>query len=577
MFKDELIKKIEKSESFVIPMWLKRVRPDILNWIKNETSSFTTKSIMENVFIILNGDPPRCLCGNYRIFNTFEKGYRTGCKLGNRCLEVEKNRIEKQKNTLLEKYGVTNASKLESSKQKTINTNLEKYGTNHHSQNSVVKEKTKETKKLRTIEQKLNSKNKTKETNLKTYGVDHHMKLEIQKQKVKLTNVERYNVEFPLQNIDSVTKMKETFLNNNLLDEVNKKRKQTIIEKYKVDAVSKIHLLSNTLEILKNKQNFDSFVNQKTREEVLTELKIHEHTLYLYAKKYNSTELFKRPLTSKFEKQVSEFLNELNLTYTQNDRTVIKPMEIDFYIKEFNLAIECCGLYWHSENSAGRNRNYHFEKFTKCKDLEITLLTIFQDEWENENEKVKNRIKYFLDYKLDKVYARNTQVKEISTNLAKEFIEEFHIQNYTPASIKIGLFYQDELCAVMTFGKSRFNKNNQFELVRYCSNKNIVGGPQKLLSYFKEKYNPENIISYSDNRYFNGAMYKNLNFVENDTHIGYFYTDYHKRFNRLNFQKHKLVEAGNDKNKSEWEIMQELGYDRIWDCGQTTWTLKIDK
>ena len=577
MLKQELIEKLSSSKSFVIPMWLKRERQDILSFLNEETKNYETKSIMEQVYIVLNGKPPKCECGNYRIFNTFEKGYRIGCKFGNKCIDVAKNRTEKLKLTLLENYGVTNAAKLEYVKQKTKQTNLEKYGVQHHSQNQHVKEKTKVTKQSKTTEHLYIQTQKTKQTNLSKYGVEHHMKLKSQQQKVKLANKEKYNVEFPLQNSQSVEKMKLTYKTNNEINSVNEKRKQTIIEKYNVDAISRKNLIDLAKEVLFDKEKFINFVTNKTREEVLTDLKIHDHTLYLYAKKYESTDLFKRPLTSEFEKEVSQFLIELNVTFKQNDRKVIYPRELDFYIEEYNLAIECCGLYWHSENSANRDRNYHFDKFQKCKEKEITLLTIFQDEWINETEKIKNRIRAFTEKNFEKIYARNTVIKKVSPDEAKEFLEKHHIQSYATSSIRIGLYHCNELVSVMTFGKSRFKKDFDYELIRYCSNKNVIGGAKKLFTYFVKTYEPKNVISYSDNRYFNGNMYKSFNFKEKDTTIGYFYTNYHKRFNRLNFQKHKLVEQGYDKNKSEWEIMQELGYDRIFDCGQTTWVLTFDK
>lgn len=44
------------------------------------------------------------------------------------------------------------------------------------------------------------------------------------------------------------------------------------------------------------------------------------------------------------------------------------------------------------------------------------------------------------------------------------------------------------------------------------------------------------------------------------------------RYNRIHYQKYKLVKAGYDPALSEWEIMKEQGYDRIWNCGQSTWT-----
>jgi hypothetical protein len=58
--------------------------------------------------------------------------------------------------------------------------------------------------------------------------------------------------------------------------------------------------------------------------------------------------------------------------------------------------------------------------------------------------------------------------------------------------------------------------------------------------------------------------------------VGYYYTDYHKRYNRMQFQKHKLVKEGYDSSLSEWEIMQSKKYDRIWDCGQITWVKKLE-
>jgi len=571
----ELEKKLKTSKSSSIPLWLKRSRKDILEWIILETNQYQTKSIMENVYIVFNGEPPKCKCGNYRMFNTYDKGYRIGCKLGNKCLDVGYNRTLNQRATLISTYGVTNAAQLDSSKEKTKTTNLKKYGVEHHSQSASIKEKTIKSRKARTTEQRTCEKKKSIETNLAKYGEEHHMKLVSQQKKVKDSNSQKYGHEFPLQNKASAERMRKSYIDGNNMLKVNSKRKKTFLEKYQVDAASRINLLPKTVEILADADKFKQTIIGKTREEALDLLNIHEHTLYLYAKKYNATELFKRPLLSSFEKEVSEFLDELGISYTQNDRIKIAPNELDFLIQEYNVAIECCGLYWHSENSSGRDRTYHFNKFNKCKELGISLLTIFQDEWDLQKEKVKIRIKLALDVSLDRIYGRNTTVREITTIEAKSFIDEHHLQSYSPASIKLGLYRENELCSVMTFGKSRYNKNYEYELIRFCSTKNVIGGVEKLFSYFVKNFNPTNIISYSDNRYFTGNMYKTLGFLEGENNIGYFYTDYKSRFNRLQFQKHKLVEQGFDKTKSEWNIMQDRKYDRIWDCGQTTWTLNL--
>jgi hypothetical protein len=159
----------------------------------------------------------------------------------------------------------------------------------------------------------------------------------------------------------------------------------------------------------------------------------------------------------------------------------------------------------------------------------------------------------------------------------KEFLDRNHIQGSTGHKIAVGLQYENTLVAIMTFGLSRYNKKYQWELVRYCSNTAVLGGASKLFKYFIDNFKPKSMVSYSDNRWFTGSIYSILGLTQNSTTIGYQYTDYKKRIDRQHFQKHKLVEQGQDASKSEWEIMQELKYDRIWDCGQICWTINFDK
>ena len=67
----------------------------------------------------------------------------------------------------------------------------------------------------------------------------------------------------------------------------------------------------------------------------------------------------------------------------------------------------------------------------------------------------------------------------------------------------------------MSFRKtSRFDKNVDWELMRYCNklNTNIVGGASKLFSYFMNTSQPNSIVSYSDKRYFDGNLYQQLGF-----------------------------------------------------------------
>jgi G:T-mismatch repair DNA endonuclease (very short patch repair protein) len=572
---DTLINQLTHNKSPTIPLWLKRVRPDILSWLEQETKQYKVKNTMERVYIMLHGEPPKCLDGNYCNFNTFEKGYRTGCSLGNKCASVAQDRLTNQKATMLEKYGTENAAQLEFVQLKIKKTNRKRYGTEHHSQNAAVKQKTIETKKNKNKDQLLKEKEKSKLTNIQKYGVDHHMKLQTQQDKVRDTNLSKRGVEYPLQDATSLSKMKET---SKSLDRssIKKKTKDTIFDRYGVTAASRINLPKETLRILDDRDIFRKFVNDKERKDVLQQLQIAEHTLYLYAKKYDAASLFKRPLVSAFEIEVADFLTQNGIRYEQNNRTIISPKELDFFLPDYDIAIECCGIYWHSELSAGRTSQYHYEKFKQCKEKNIQLITIFDDEWNDKREIVMSMLRNKL-LTNSKLFARNCKIVSLTKSEAEVFINKHHVQGYTSGSVRIGLQHQGSTVAVMTFGKSRFNKKYEWELLRFCSNAVVVGGAGKLLSYFVGNFKPKNIVSYSDNRWFTGTVYDKLGFTEKSTTVGYFYTDYNKRYNRLAFQKYKLVSEGFNAMLSEWEIMQQRKFDRIWDCGQVCWELEIKR
>jgi hypothetical protein len=76
-------------------------------------------------------------------------------------------------------------------------------------------------------------------------------------------------------------------------------------------------------------------------------------------------------------------------------------------------------------------------------------------------------------------------------------------------------------------------------------------------------------------RLFDGKMYENLGFEKIHLSVPeYYWIKNSERHHRSKFMKHKLVEQGFDKNKTEVEIMHERGYKRIWGCGQVRWEYK---
>lgn len=171
-----------------------------------------------------------------------------------------------------------------------------------------------------------------------------------------------------------------------------------------------------------------------------------------------------------------------------------------------------------------------------------------------------------------KLYARKCKVKNITTDIKNEFLNKYHIQSQGRSSIKLGLFYDDMLVSVMTFGKSRFDSKYKWEIIRLATKSNftIVGGASKLLKHFIRNYNPTSIVTYSDRRFGEGNVYNKIGFDFVDKTLpSYYYVMGLNVYSRFQYQKHKLKFKLNeyDENMSEWENMVHNGYDRIWDCG----------
>lgn len=126
----------------------------------------------------------------------------------------------------------------------------------------------------------------------------------------------------------------------------------------------------------------------------------------------------------------------------------------------------------------------------------------------------------------------------------------------------------------MTFGKKRKilgqnSREGEYELLRFCNklNTNVLGGASKLFKHFIKEYNPTEIISYANCDISDGNLYNILGFKEvSHTGINYWWVK-DKRYHRSNFMKHKLVKEGFDSNKTEKQIMEDRGFNKIYGTG----------
>ena len=277
---------------------------------------------------------------------------------------------------------------------------------------------------------------------------------------------------------------------------------------------------------------------------------------------------------SKDEQEIYDFVKSICPDAVQCDRSVLGGKELDILIPSKKIAIEYCGLYWHSDNF--KSRDYHLSKVEKCSESDIRLITIFEDEWYSDKGKVKDVLANIIDHGVTTIYARKCTIQSISSKTANMFLKENHLQGSGRSNHRYGLYYDGDLFSVMTFSNSNLSrKQYDWEINRYCTKRGfrIVGGANKLFKRFVKDFSPTRIISYSDRRWFDGKVYTSLGFeLDSYTPVNYWYwkPNEFKRYHRYALRKNNK----DNQHLTEWQNRMEQGWFRIWDCGNSkyVWT-----
>lgn len=281
-------------------------------------------------------------------------------------------------------------------------------------------------------------------------------------------------------------------------------------------------------------------------------------------------------VSSQAEKDIVNWLQSIGIHCLTNDRKLISPLELDIVIPEHNIAIEYCGLYWHSETN-GKGSDYHLNKTNLCSTIGLRLVTIFEDEWIHSSEIVKSRLQNLLGLTTKQIHARKCNIKEISSKEANQFLKSNHIQGVGRSNVRIGAYFNNHLIAVMTFSKGNISRKlSGWELDRFCTEiyTRSNGLASKMFKVFVSNYSPNKITTYADRRWTSGGFYSNLGFqfIENTpANYWYFQSPMLHRYHRFTLRKN----SSDDQYLTEWENRQEQGWDRIWDCGSEKYIWEV--
>lgn len=283
------------------------------------------------------------------------------------------------------------------------------------------------------------------------------------------------------------------------------------------------------------------------------------------------------------ENEIVSFIEKLSVRYERRNRKILNGREIDIFLPDYKLGIEFDGLKWHTEEF-GKGKEYHLSKTEECRKQGIRLIHIFEDDWNNRKEIIQHKLLHILHKEENslKIGGRKCNIKKITFQESKKFLDKFHIQGHASATVYLGSFYKEQLVAVMTF-KRESNKSNKWELNRYATNWNysLPGVASKMFSFFITEYKPVEIKSFLDrcwNTEDNINVYNKLGFyVENVLPPDYKYVKGMTCIHKFNFRKEKLSKKYNlPLSMTEKEMANKLKIYRIWNCGLVKYVWKND-
>lgn len=291
------------------------------------------------------------------------------------------------------------------------------------------------------------------------------------------------------------------------------------------------------------------------------------------------------------EDEVAGFLSIFTAVERRN-RTLIAPKEIDIYLPEHRLAIEFCGMYWHSHGDREderKNRLRHFEKYRLCAERGVRLITIYETEWSERQATIKRLLRNAIGRSRGRLMARKCEMRDVPPSEARAFYEAFHPQGGAGNGEHFGLYWRGRLVACMRFtlggnDRGRGARARQWTLSRYASRVTVSGAAGRLFRTFINRHDPELVKSFSDNRLFSGAMYAQLGFSLGQD-VPPDYQVWSRKIGLLpkpQYQRRcipaRLLDHGMEVSfdpatdpRTEAEMTYLMGARRIYDCGKKRW------
>lgn len=451
--------------------------------------------------------------------------------------------------------------------------------------------------------------------NVEKWGVSHPMQLESVRAKHRASMQDVYGVDSPLQSEEikarAIKTNLERFGSVSALgnQSVRDKRAATMLEKYGVaEPLSSPELRKRAAETIKQKYGVDHTTDiPGVRETAIRTcidrygvrnpmmnkaiaLRAKAARIKKHGKFWTSAYLKSGSLCYATSSDYIEKISESGTSHRISGRNrlfgrklgcrgidyeleyAIGVKAYDIHILDSNILIEIDPTYTHSVIPNHMRKEFlpkdkHKEETAAAVEAGFRCIHVF--DWDDQDMIADSLCKKTV------IYARKCTIKKIDSKTASEFERENHFQgSCLNQQICYGLYHNDALVSVMTFGAPRYNKNYQYELLRLCTLRKhvVVGGAEKMFKAFIRECNPKSIISYCDLAKFTGDVYIRLGFKHlRDTTPNMVWSKKHDKItNNLLLARgfDQLFGTDYGKGTSNNELMIQHGWRPVFDCGQ---------
>lgn len=241
----------------------------------------------------------------------------------------------------------------------------------------------------------------------------------------------------------------------------------------------------------------------------------------------------------------------------------------DVFVPSKNLLIEYNGLRWHSKLDSKKR---DVEKYRNALKNNYDFVMFYEDEWRDSPHKIKNFLCNRLGLNKPKsLRPSKVEIRQIHWSESNPLYEAHHYIGPVKSPVNYGVFLGEQLVGCCSFKHPTRQSSHEWELVRMVMDPDfrVHGIWNKIIKQFTLDHKPTSIVSFSDNRLFSGKIYGKIGFkLDGNVHPDYYWVKSEKRYHKSGLRK---TEAEKATGKTEYELREAQGYQRIWDLGKKRW------